>query len=66
MFERLYTGDHPDIAQSLNSLGVSYFRLGDVSKALEYNKKSFEMRKRLYSGDHPGIAESLNILPDNM
>jgi hypothetical protein len=49
MRERLYTDDRQDIAQSLCSLAVSYSRLGDDNKALEYNKKSFEMRERLYS-----------------
>ena len=38
MQSNLFKGDHPDLAQSLNSLGVSYERLGDDNKALEKQK----------------------------
>ncbi len=62
MRERLYSGDHSEIAESLNSLAVSYCRLGYENKALEYDKKSLEMRERLYTGDHSHIAQSLNSL----
>ena len=41
MYSRLYQGDHPDLAQSLNNLGVSYERLGENKEALEYKLKAF-------------------------
>ena len=62
MRKRLYSGDHPDIAQSPFSLAASYTRLGDDNKALENDKKALEMRERLYTGDHPHIAQSLYSL----
>jgi hypothetical protein len=62
MRSNLYKGDHPDLSQSLNSLGVSYTRLGDDNKANEFYLKCFKMRSNLYKGDHPDIAQSLNSL----
>jgi hypothetical protein len=62
MRSNLYKGDHPDLAQSLNNLGVSYTSLGDDNKALEFYSKCFEMRSNLYKGDHPDLAQSLNNL----
>ena len=44
MREKLYSGNHPDIAQSLNSLAVSCERLGDNNKAFEFYKRALEMR----------------------
>jgi len=60
MRKKLYDSDHPDLAQSLNNLAVSYTRLGDYNKALEYELKTYEMRKKLYDIDHPDLAQSLN------
>ena len=62
MRQRLYNGDHPDVAQSLNSMAVSYTRVGDDHKAAEFYLKALEMRQRLYNGDHPDVAESLNSM----
>ena len=47
MRQRLYSGDHPDFAQSLNNMAVSYERLGDDHKAAEFYLKALEMRQRL-------------------
>ena len=63
MSERLYPNqDHPDIANSLNNLGIIW-KNEDFDKALDFRKLSFEMRERLYPNqDHPDIADSLNNL----
>jgi tetratricopeptide (TPR) repeat protein len=53
------SGDHPDIADSLYKMAVSYSKLGDEKTAVEYYKKTLEMRKILYIVDHPDIAQSL-------
>ncbi len=39
MRKKLYDSDHPELAQSLHGLSVSYGRLGDENKALEYRLK---------------------------
>jgi len=62
MRKKLYDSDHPDLAQSLNSLAVIYKRLGDENKALEYELKAYEMKKKLCDSDHPDLAQSLNGL----
>ena len=45
MRKKLHDSDHPDLAQSLNNLAVSFTRLGDYNKALKYELKVYEMRK---------------------
>jgi hypothetical protein len=62
MFERLYTADHPDIAQSLNSLDVSFARLMEKETAVELFHKALEMRQRLYGNNHPDVIETKNYL----
>ena len=59
MRKKLYDSDHPDLAQSLYGLAISYGRLGDYNKSLEYKLKAYEMRKKLYDSDHPDLAQSL-------
>ncbi len=56
MRSNLYKGDHPDLAESLNSLGVSYERLGDDNKGLEFYLKCFEMRSNLYNRKITGLV----------
>ncbi len=53
---------HPDIASSLDNLGVSYSDLGDYQKSLEYYQKALELRQKVLPEDHPDIAKSLNNL----
>ncbi len=62
MRKKLYDSDHPDLAESLNRLAVSYSRLGDDNKELEFELKAYEMREKLYDSDHPDLAESFKIL----
>ena len=51
MREKLYSGNHSEIAQSLSDLAISYGWLGDDNKAFEYIKKALERRGKLYSGN---------------
>ncbi|XP_078660861.1 uncharacterized protein LOC144905200 isoform X2 [Branchiostoma floridae x Branchiostoma belcheri] len=55
---------HPDIATSLNNLGVDWYHLGDYRKAISYHEQTLQMRRSLYGGTkaHPDIARSLNNL----
>jgi hypothetical protein len=62
MRQRLYQGDHPDIATSLNNLAVVQAGLGGRRRARELHEQALAMRQRLYQGDHPDIARSLNNL----
>ncbi|MHA7877843.1 MAG: tetratricopeptide repeat protein [Bacteroidota bacterium] len=62
MRKALYPGqNHPDVARSLNSVGISYAALGEVQKGLAYQEQSLAMRQALYPGEnHPELAMSLS------
>jgi tetratricopeptide (TPR) repeat protein len=62
MTKRLFTGDHPDVADSLNNLALLYDSQGRYSEAEPLLFDALEMRKRLFTGDHPDVASSLNNL----
>jgi tetratricopeptide (TPR) repeat protein len=57
---RLYQGDHPDIARSLNNLAIVLEELGEQSRARDLDEQALQMRQRLYEGDHPDVARSLH------
>ena len=60
IFQELYQQNHPDIAQSLNNIGLGYYKLGYVTDALKYYTESLKMFKALYQRNHPKIANSFN------
>ncbi|MBN8561666.1 MAG: tetratricopeptide repeat protein [Leptolyngbya sp. UWPOB_LEPTO1] len=60
--QRLFEGDHPDVALSLNNLAALYDSQGRLSDAEPLYLQALDMRKRLFDGDHPNIATSLNNL----
>src|SRR5205085_2500823 len=72
MNQRFYPPDklpqgHPDLATSLNNLGVVLDSLGQAERALPHYQKALDMRQRLYPPDklpqgHPDLAHSLNNL----
>ena len=52
---------HPDIAASLNNIGMVYKNIGNTEKALDFYNQSLDMRRKVYSNEpHPDIADSLN------
>jgi hypothetical protein len=53
-------GNHPDIALSLNNVGLAYRDLGQKEKGLQYQEQALTMRQALYQGNHPDIATYLN------
>ncbi len=60
---KLYPGNHPDVANSLNHLGMAYQDLRgeeNVRRGLEYIEEGLKMRQALYPGNHPDLARSLN------
>jgi tetratricopeptide (TPR) repeat protein len=62
MLQRLYAGDHPDVARSLSYLANALHELGEVPRARELHEQALAMRQRLYTGDHRDLAGSLNNL----
>jgi tetratricopeptide (TPR) repeat protein len=60
--QTLFTGDHFNVATSLNNLALFYHNQGKYSKAEHHYIDALEMRKRLFTGDHPDVAQSLNNL----
>ena len=66
MRQRLYEGDHPDVADSLNNLANALYELGERRWARELHEQALAMRQRLYEGDHPDVAISLNNLAVHM
>jgi len=62
MRQRLFQGDHPDVALSLNNLGYLVKARGDLAGAEALYRDALAMYKRLFQGDHPDVALSLNNL----
>jgi tetratricopeptide (TPR) repeat protein len=59
-YQKLHSGDHPDIARSLHDIGACLESLGNSAEALKRFEAALEMRRRLFRGDHPDVAQSLN------
>ena len=63
IYEQFYTKtpNHPDIARTLNNLGIVYEqKLNDYSKALEYYQQALKMQRALHEGEnHADVADSL-------
>lgn len=53
---------HPDVANSLYSLGILYYEMGDFSKAESYQLQAFDLRKKIGGLENPNAAASLNSL----
>jgi tetratricopeptide (TPR) repeat protein len=64
LFQSENGGNHGQIAESLDSLGVAYDGLGDHQMALELKSASLTMRNKLFSHliNHADIADSLRSM----
>jgi tetratricopeptide (TPR) repeat protein len=62
MRQRLFEGDHPNVAASLAILALDLGALGEPGRARELNERALAMNQRLYEGDHPDVAMSLTNL----
>jgi tetratricopeptide (TPR) repeat protein len=62
MYQRLYDGDNPNVANSLSNLALVLHDLGEAERARELHEQALAMRRRLFEGDHPDVADSLNNL----
>ena len=47
MYQRLYEGDHPHVATSLNNLAINQRGLGEHSRAQELDEQALAMKERL-------------------
>ena len=54
--------DHPDIANSLNNLGIVQSALRDYAAAKASHEEALAIRRKALPKDHPDIADSLNNL----
>ena len=61
MRRRLFKGDHPNVATSLNNL-ASLYQVRGLASAEPLFKDALDMRRRLAKGDHPDVAQFLNNL----
>jgi tetratricopeptide (TPR) repeat protein len=62
MTQRLFEGDHPAVATSLNNLAGLYCSQGRYSEAEPLYEQALAMTQRLFEGDHPAVVRSLNNL----
>jgi len=60
--QSLFTGEHPNVATSLNNLALLYDSQGRYSDAEPLLIEALAMTKRLFAGEHPNVATSLNNL----
>ena len=56
--------DHPDVATSLNSLGLLYQEQGDYVKTLPLHERALAIREKALGKDHPDVGMSLNNLAE--
>ncbi|KAJ8320207.1 hypothetical protein KUTeg_001794 [Tegillarca granosa] len=54
--------DSPDLARTLNELGVLYYLQNNFETAESFFKRSLEMRESTLGADHLDLAQSLNNL----
>ncbi len=59
---RMFPGDHPEVASSLNRLAVVHALSGDYAAAEPLFREALAIRERLYGGDHPAVISSLSNL----
>ena len=58
------TPNHPDIASTLNNLGLAWQVLGDARKAVSFYQRALAIKEQVYheTPNHPSIASTLNNL----
>jgi tetratricopeptide (TPR) repeat protein len=57
--ERRLPANHPDIATSLNELGVSLVEAGDPDGAIAAQRRALAIREAAFGTKHPLVADSL-------
>ncbi len=59
MYQRLFPGDHPEVARTMNLVGYWLMLDGDYGAADRAVQTALAMRRRLFDAKHPDIASSL-------
>jgi nephrocystin-3 len=54
--------DSPDLARTLNEIGVLSYLQNNVDVAESFFKRSLDIRERVLGPEHPDVAQSLNNL----
>jgi tetratricopeptide (TPR) repeat protein len=62
MWQRIYKGDHPDVARGLNDVASCLDNLGRSAEALPMFEAALAMWQRICKGDHPNMATAMNNL----
>jgi tetratricopeptide (TPR) repeat protein len=52
----------PEVANSLNDVGIAHARLGQPAKAVEEHRRALRIREKWLGADHPDVAVSLDNL----
>jgi CHAT domain-containing protein/Tfp pilus assembly protein PilF len=60
--EKALGPEHPDVAQSVNTLGRFYYYQGDYDKAEPLYQRALAIREKVLGPEHPDVAVSLNNL----
>lgn len=62
--EKIYGPDHPELAQTLFNLGLSWADLGDDSRARPYLERSLAIYERTLEPEHPLLLKALSTVAD--
>jgi len=60
--EEVFEFDHPDVADSLNTLAIFASNQGDYERAERFYRQAIDIREKMLGPQHPSTAESLNNL----
>jgi tRNA A-37 threonylcarbamoyl transferase component Bud32 len=64
LHEKIYGPDHPELAQTLFNLGLSWADLGDDRHARPYLERSLAIYERTLEPDHPLLLKALSAVAD--
>jgi hypothetical protein len=62
MRQRLFEGDHPDVATSLNNLAVLRYNQGRFQESESLLLQALEMRQKILGSQHPDTQSTLDSL----
>ncbi|AEF81251.1 leucine-rich repeat protein [Leadbettera azotonutricia] len=61
---KVYGEENEAVATTYNTIGLAYFRIGDINMALEYAQKSLMMRKKVLGDEHADTAMSYSNMAE--
>lgn len=61
----IFGNNHPDVAQALNNVAVSYYRKKEYALAEKYYTEALTIRKQTLGLNHANTANTLNNLANN-